>query len=84
MENDAQIPSEQVGLVGSTLSEFSDDVNSLTIVDLSSDASVNQGIIMIYLSLFCFYLHTNILLVLLLFLVDILLSWLGLLNNDSF
>ncbi|XP_009113411.1 uncharacterized protein LOC103838711 isoform X2 [Brassica rapa] len=42
LENDAQIPSEQVGLVGSTLSEFSDDVNSLTIVDLSSDASVNQ------------------------------------------
>ncbi|KAH0909923.1 hypothetical protein HID58_033244 [Brassica napus] len=41
-ENDAQIPSEQVGLGGSTLSEFSDDVNSLTIVDLSSDASVNQ------------------------------------------
>ncbi|CAF1728375.1 uncharacterized protein LOC106386738 [Brassica napus] len=44
-ENDAQIPSEQVGLGGSpcsTLSEFSDDFNSLPIIDLSSDASVNQ------------------------------------------
>ncbi|KAF8044532.1 hypothetical protein N665_8430s0001 [Sinapis alba] len=44
-ENDAETPSEQVGLSGSlcsSLSDSLDDVNSLPNIDLSSVASVNQ------------------------------------------